>query len=42
MRVVNKRILCLDVQARWDSTYLMLGAAREFEKVFERFEYQNL
>lgn len=42
MTVVSKRILCLDVQTRWNSTYLMLGTALEFEKVFERFEEQDL
>lgn len=41
MTVVCKRILCIDVQTRWNSTYLMLGTALEFEKVFERFEEQD-
>lgn len=35
MRVASKRVLPLDVQTRWNLTYLMLGATLEFEKVFE-------
>ncbi|KAJ8767800.1 hypothetical protein K2173_020740 [Erythroxylum novogranatense] len=33
-----KKSLCLDVSTRWNSTYLMLDAAQNFEKDFERFE----
>ena len=29
-------LLCLDVEIRWNSTYLMLEAAEKYEKAFER------
>ena len=36
--ISSKSMLCLDVQTRWNSTYLMLDAAEKFEKAFERLE----
>ncbi|KAA0041823.1 L-type lectin-domain containing receptor kinase IX.1-like [Cucumis melo var. makuwa] len=33
-----KSMLCLNVQARWNSTYFMLDATEKFEKAFERLE----
>ncbi|GMI87890.1 DAYSLEEPER [Hibiscus trionum] len=36
-----KKILCLDVCTRWNSTYLMLDTAQNFERAFERFEEQD-
>ena len=30
----SKSLLSLDVPARWNSTYIMLGIAEKFEKVF--------
>ena len=30
--------LCLDVPTRWNSTYLMLQNACEYEKIFEKYE----
>lgn len=42
MRVVSKKVLCLDVQTHRNATYLMLGAVLGYEKVFERFEEQDL
>ena len=36
--ISSKSMLCLDVQIRWNSTYLMLDAAEKFEKAFERLE----
>lgn len=31
-------IFCSDIQTRRNSTYIMLGAELEYEKVFKRFE----
>ncbi|KAG2729508.1 hypothetical protein I3760_01G253500 [Carya illinoinensis] len=36
-----KKMLCLDVQTRWNSTYLMLEAAGKFEKAFRRMESED-
>ncbi|KAL0303202.1 UNVERIFIED_CONTAM: Zinc finger BED domain-containing protein RICESLEEPER 2 [Sesamum radiatum] len=35
-KIDSKSLLCLDVETRWNSTYLMLDAAEKFEKAFER------
>ncbi|CAL5347426.1 unnamed protein product [Camellia sinensis] len=40
-RVTCKSLLCLDVQTRWNSTYLMLDVATKFQKVFERLEDED-
>lgn len=37
-KVDCKRKPCLDVDTRWNSTFLMLETAVEFEKVFDRLE----
>ncbi|XP_073153739.1 zinc finger BED domain-containing protein RICESLEEPER 2-like [Henckelia pumila] len=39
-KITSKRSLCLDVATRWNSTYLMLKAAQEFENAF--VSYGNL
>lgn len=31
----SKSLLCLDVSTRWNSTYLMLDAAKKFERAFD-------
>ncbi|KAL1148125.1 hypothetical protein V6Z11_A10G103600 [Gossypium hirsutum] len=36
-----KKMLCLDVCTRWNSTYLILDTAQNFERAFERFEEQD-
>ena len=36
--IESKALLCLDVVTRWNSTYLMLGAAIKFKKAFENLE----
>ena len=36
--VESKCSLCLDVPTRWNSTYLMLQNACEYEKIFEKYE----
>ncbi|XP_071932945.1 zinc finger BED domain-containing protein RICESLEEPER 2-like [Coffea arabica] len=40
-KIECKRLLCLDVSTRWNSTYLMLDTAQRFERAFERFEEQD-
>ncbi|KAG8497237.1 hypothetical protein CXB51_008430 [Gossypium anomalum] len=37
-KIECKKMLCLDVCTRWNSTYLMLDTAQNFERAFERFE----
>ncbi|XP_040956161.1 zinc finger BED domain-containing protein RICESLEEPER 2-like [Gossypium hirsutum] len=36
-----KKMLCLDICTRWNSTYLMLDTAQNFERAFERFGEQD-
>ncbi|KAL1142179.1 hypothetical protein V6Z11_A11G079900 [Gossypium hirsutum] len=40
-KIKCKNMLCLDVCTRWNSTYLMLDTAQNFERAFERFEEQD-
>ncbi|XP_028051265.1 zinc finger BED domain-containing protein RICESLEEPER 1-like [Camellia sinensis] len=40
-RINHKSSLCLDVQTRWNSTFLMLNTALKFQKAFERFENED-
>nr|KJB30382.1 hypothetical protein B456_005G140200 [Gossypium raimondii] len=40
-KIECKKMLCLDVCTRWNSTYLMLDTAWNFERAFERFEEQD-
>ncbi|KAL4283691.1 hypothetical protein GQ457_16G010400 [Hibiscus cannabinus] len=40
-KIDSKKMLCLDVCTRWNSTYLMLDTAQNFERAFERFEEQD-
>ena len=37
----SKSLLSLDVPARWNSTYIMLGIAENFEKVFLRMDFKD-
>ena len=37
----SKSLLCLDVPTRWNSTYLMLETAKNFEKVFLRMDFED-
>ena len=41
MKISNKCLLCLDVETRWNSTYLMLDAAKIFEASFVRVQYHD-
>ncbi|CAL5429095.1 unnamed protein product [Camellia sinensis] len=40
-RINHKSSLCLDVQTRWNSTFLMLNTALKFQKAFERLEDED-
>ncbi|KAG8491002.1 hypothetical protein CXB51_014142 [Gossypium anomalum] len=40
-KIECKKMLCLNVCTRWNSTYLMLDTAQNFERAFERFEEQD-
>ena len=37
----SKSLLSLDVPTRWNSTYIMLGIAENFEKVFLRMDFKD-
>ena len=37
----SNNLLCLDVPIRWNSTYLMLETAENFEKVFFRMDFED-
>ncbi|XP_030923099.1 zinc finger BED domain-containing protein RICESLEEPER 2-like [Quercus lobata] len=37
----SKKLLCLDVPTRWNSTYLMLKTAENFQKVFFRMDFED-
>ncbi|XP_056688615.1 zinc finger BED domain-containing protein RICESLEEPER 2 [Spinacia oleracea] len=40
-KIVSKKLLCLDVPTRWNSTYLMLSAAISLESAFERYAEED-
>ncbi|KAK5836342.1 hypothetical protein PVK06_012126 [Gossypium arboreum] len=40
-KIECKKMFCLDVCTRWNSTYLMLDTTQNFERAFERFEEQD-
>ncbi|XP_057950582.1 zinc finger BED domain-containing protein RICESLEEPER 2-like [Malania oleifera] len=40
-KVECKKMLCLDVNTRWNSTYLMLDTAQRYEMAFERFRDED-
>ena len=37
----SKSLLCLDLPTRWNSTYLMLEIAENFEKVFVQMDFED-
>ena len=41
MNISNKSLLCLDVETRWNTTYLMLDAVEKFEATFVRLQYHD-
>jgi hypothetical protein len=36
-----KKLVCLDVSTRWNSTYLMLEVAEKFQVAFEKLEDED-
>ncbi|WOK93376.1 zinc finger BED domain-containing protein RICESLEEPER 2-like [Canna indica] len=42
VQVESNSTLCLDVSARWNSTYLMLSVPEKYENAFERFVLEDL
>ena len=41
VEISNKSLLCLDVETRWNSTYLMLNTIEKFEAAFVRLQYHD-
>ena len=41
VKISNKSLFCLDVETRWNSTYLMLDGTEKFEAAFVRLQYHN-
>ncbi|GKV43334.1 hypothetical protein SLEP1_g50637 [Rubroshorea leprosula] len=39
--IESKKLLCLDIQTRWNSLYLMMDTAKRFEEAFERYARQD-
>ncbi|XP_016466536.1 zinc finger BED domain-containing protein RICESLEEPER 2-like [Nicotiana tabacum] len=38
-KLTSKRTLCLDVSTRWNSTYMMLDTAQQFELAFDKYSF---
>nr|KAJ0194742.1 hypothetical protein LSAT_V11C700367090 [Lactuca sativa] len=41
MKIESKSLVCLDVETRWNSTYLMLESAIKFQDAFDLLEEQD-
>ncbi|XP_057436087.1 zinc finger BED domain-containing protein RICESLEEPER 2-like [Lotus japonicus] len=39
--ISSKKLVCLDVPTRWNSTYLMLDAAEKLQVAFEKIEFED-
>lgn len=39
--ISSKKLVCLDVPTRWNSTFMMLEAAEKFQVAFEKLEYED-
>ena len=39
--ILYKGLSCLDVETRWNSTYLMLEAAIKYQKAFDKLEMED-
>ena len=40
-KIESRRLLCLDVPTRWNSTYLMLDTTEKFERAFDMYSLQD-
>ncbi|KAK9142965.1 hypothetical protein Syun_012365 [Stephania yunnanensis] len=40
-QIMYRNYICLDVETRWNSTYLMLETSMKFQKIFEMMEYED-
>ncbi|GJX32929.1 zinc finger BED domain-containing protein RICESLEEPER 2-like protein [Tanacetum coccineum] len=41
VKIDSKSLVCLDVETRWNSTYLMLESAIKFQAAFDMLEEQD-
>nr|XP_009765425.1 PREDICTED: zinc finger BED domain-containing protein RICESLEEPER 2-like [Nicotiana sylvestris] len=41
-KLTSKRSLCLDVSTRWNSTYMMLDTAQQFELAFDKYSFFDI
>ncbi|GKV12005.1 hypothetical protein SLEP1_g23211 [Rubroshorea leprosula] len=41
-KIESKKLLCLDVQTRWNSLYLMMDTTKRFEEAFEKYKIDYL
>ena len=39
-KILYNGLVCLDMETRWNSTYLMLEAAIKYQKTFDRLEME--
>ena len=40
-KILYKGLICLDLEIRWNSTYLMLKATIKYQKAFDRLEMED-
>ena len=39
--ITSKKLLCLDVPTRWNSTYLMLESAEKYQVAFDKLDFED-